>query len=1457
MVPAEEREVGDDREVERMLRLINVLQPLGDIFGTNKPVLATPSAGTKFLAALQSAKKQQSVSTEIPHQTELPVRPPRKQHSPAKVEELPLHTVLPDRTRENPTAPDRPSFADSGIFSASQPNSQALYHFKSGLGGTERGLGLSQAWTDGVTMAGIRQPLDRRDTQNSPQSFHTAESDTSALSDAVEIVPVEESAEAEQELLEKHGALPQGAKIAAPEPRRSGRLAKSPSPSKPADASDIANHKAHESMSTSRVEFPAKGSAKSSAKSPAGSPVKPTLRPDTDRVRTEAQEDIGDASHPNISPAKPDRKDAPADGNIDSVEHDLEDAADSSDPPSPEVPLARKSSLNFASLPAREPLTSKKSIGPKAARESNSEQLRLNGGNRASWMSRKGDGKSLGGSSKSIVPSGNTTDEEEDGARELPGQKRKSNEGSEQSSKKLREDNDIVEVVEEKETTKVPTKGGDDSDGETRRNRNLNSKASTQRLHDKIQQLGKLNAARTARSFPAPAQQPTPDYPELPQYEGELTSKGENAGVRGDQEIAASQPQIQHSGAFEVDEEEWIPAKPSYRPQLVRSQTEKLKPTPKSPDSPKVLTPIINNSNPRILAQRLQVPERASSVKTYDRVASPPRSARKINVPTSPSSPLKTVAYPSVENVLISPAKSLSPKKTPGDGTLIALTGQTTSMFQKAKDIWVKNSASANVKLEFSSPASKISSSGKVIHDHPPKEASPLQVLEKKELYPNLENVIEPASVEKEPAEQLRGASAFLQKLREGRQMRSSPSSADEASKKSPNADVSSDNAKRSYTESLAGPALASSSPREVVLPQPRSPPKSQPDEAELRREREFRRKQQEETLRQEKEELRRKQEELQRQQELRQEEKKRKAQESSPASEDTDEAAEQETERTRATSSAEPERPASRLQKTSSFRKPADSKRPLRLTKEPPKIRPAPVSIKMTTASQKEMQDQRNKASTIPSQSLVSALKSSFEAQSSQPDSSQSSLHNANSNGSIRSNSSNSNGPPKQVKALQAAANQRKKEQEERERKAAQKRENERRRQENQRKQEEEQKRLQAQKRTTPGPSTLKSVSRAQTVSNVRSHNLGTRFTRLHARTNTSQLRQKSEEPEGKKLDYQAASIHNKVPLAKGPVKRPLQAEPAEESSARNVPSRLGVPTYQQEGHKKRRTNEHEERAAYQMAPPIRNSAVKKVHINCSPIRVIKGTSLLTCKYGKKELAPKNALPHGYASASAAAASRTPGPSTLKSGKAAPPAVPQVESVKYSTDKIKFATTTPGQSNFKTPAPNPPRGFKTPAANKDSPIYQNGELIDLPDIPTEYVSHKFAAKGARHVLTKPFCTVPKTKTMTTTKTSGCRNGLSPLSFVPCSTGSRPLTPKRYLAPSRNSIWTRSSRTAASDRLHGFAHVPHPQTGPGLIDLHPPRSRQTGRHGEKCRNRASGLTRPFKAASQWCGIRRQ
>lgn len=1238
MVPAEERE------------------PLGDIFGTNKPVLATPSAGTKFLAALQSAKKQQSVSTEIPHQTELPVRPPRKQHSPAKVEELPLHTVLPDRTRENPTAPDRPSFADSGIFSASQPNSQALYHFKSGLGGTERGLGLSQAWTDGVTMAGIRQPLDRRDTQNSPQSFHTAESDTSALSDAVEIVPVEESAEAEQELLEKHGALPQGAKIAAPEPRRSGRLAKSPSPSKPADASDIANHKAHESMSTSRVEFPAKGSAKSSAKSPAGSPVKPTLRPDTDRVRTEAQEDIGDASHPNISPAKPDRKDAPADGNIDSVEHDLEDAADSSDPPSPEVPLARKSSLNFASLPAREPLTSKKSIGPKAARESNSEQLRLNGGNRASWMSRKGDGKSLGGSSKSIVPSGNTTDEEEDGARELPGQKRKSNEGSEQSSKKLREDNDIVEVVEEKETTKVPTKGGDDSDGETRRNRNLNSKASTQRLHDKIQQLGKLNAARTARSFPAPAQQPTPDYPELPQYEGELTSKGENAGVRGDQEIAASQPQIQHSGAFEVDEEEWIPAKPSYRPQLVRSQTEKLKPTPKSPDSPKV-------------------PERASSVKTYDRVASPPRSARKINVPTSPSSPLKTVAYPSVENVLISPAKSLSPKKTPGDGTLIALTGQTTSMFQKAKDIWVKNSASANVKLEFSSPASKISSSGKVIHDHPPKEASPLQVLEKKELYPNLENVIEPASVEKEPAEQLRGASAFLQKLREGRQMRSSPSSADEASKKSPNADVSSDNAKRSYTESLAGPALASSSPREVVLPQPRSPPKSQPDEAELRREREFRRKQQEETLRQEKEELRRKQEELQRQQELRQEEKKRKAQESSPASEDTDEAAEQETERTRATSSAEPERPASRLQKTSSFRKPADSKRPLRLTKEPPKIRPAPVSIKMTTASQKEMQDQRNKASTIPSQSLVSALKSSFEAQSSQPDSSQSSLHNANSNGSIRSNSSNSNGPPKQVKALQAAANQRKKEQEERERKAAQKRENERRRQENQRKQEEEQKRLQAQKRTTPGPSTLKSVSRAQTVSN---------------------LRQKSEEPEGKKLDYQAASIHNKVPLAKGPVKRPLQAEPAEESSARNVPSRLGVPTYQQEGHKKRRTNEHEERAAYQMAPPIRNSAVKK------------------------ELAPKNALPHGYASASAAAASRTPGPSTLKSGKAAPPAVPQVESVKYSTDKIKFATTTPGQSNFKTPAPNPPRGFKTPAANKDSPIYQNGELIDLPDIPTD-----------------------------------------------------------------------------------------------------------------------------------------
>lgn len=61
-----------------------------------------------------------------------------------------------------------------------------------------------------------------------------------------------------------------------------------------------------------------------------------------------------------------------------------------SDGSSPIRPVVRKSSLNFASLPAREPLTAKKSMGPRASRTSHLDN------SRKSYFGRATGGKSLG-----------------------------------------------------------------------------------------------------------------------------------------------------------------------------------------------------------------------------------------------------------------------------------------------------------------------------------------------------------------------------------------------------------------------------------------------------------------------------------------------------------------------------------------------------------------------------------------------------------------------------------------------------------------------------------------------------------------------------------------------------------------------------------------------------------------------------------------------------------------------------------------------------------------------------------------------------------------------------------------------------------------------------------------------------------------------------------------------------
>ena len=299
-----------------------------------------------------------------------------------------------------------------------------------------------------------------------------------------------------------------------------------------------------------------------------------------------------------------------------------------------------------------------------------------------------------------------------------------------------------------------------------------------------------------------------------------------------------------------------------------------------------------------------------------------------------------------------------------------------------------------------------------------------------------------------------------------------------------------------------------------------------------------------------------------------------------------------------------------------------------------------------------------------------------------------------------------------------------------------AAKREIERRRQENQRRQiqEEEQKKMR-QKPVQAVPPSAKTLSRIQSIANV-----GPRLERLYVRiANRMKLRQKSEEPENKRLEYQTKAASFQKSNAS---KRALQQESSSDDlqNARLAPPKPGGPAYQQEGAKKRRTGEFEEehpRPAKEMAPPIRQSAVRG------------------------GLGQKGGLPHGYIPASQSASSST-APSMLRPP-TKPGGVPHVEGVKFSKEKLRFApaeTSAPASgpsssdpapnptSNsvaFKTPgAPKSMRPTKTPAGVKESPIYQNGELIELPEIPTEYVFHSPSIHLLMQLLTPT--PAPKTK---------------------------------------------------------------------------------------------------------------
>ena len=118
---------------------------------------------------------------------------------------------------------------------------------------------------------------------------------------------------------------------------------------------------------------------------------RPILKsPEQNRKQPEPPQKRSPQRAPHIAQSPPKVTQSAVEPTLVHEEERPEDVQSPSEGSSPIRPIVRKSSLNFASLPAREPLTNKKSIGNRVSRTSQLEQ------SRTSYYGRQTGGKSLG-----------------------------------------------------------------------------------------------------------------------------------------------------------------------------------------------------------------------------------------------------------------------------------------------------------------------------------------------------------------------------------------------------------------------------------------------------------------------------------------------------------------------------------------------------------------------------------------------------------------------------------------------------------------------------------------------------------------------------------------------------------------------------------------------------------------------------------------------------------------------------------------------------------------------------------------------------------------------------------------------------------------------------------------------------------------------------------------------------
>ncbi|KAL8737623.1 MAG: hypothetical protein Q9181_001496 [Wetmoreana brouardii] len=297
--------------------------------------------------------------------------------------------------------------------------------------------------------------------------------------------------------------------------------------------------------------------------------------------------------------------------------------------------LVRKSSLTFAALPAREPLTTKKSIG---ARHSQVERGVMS---RSSFLGRITGGKSLGGSRQPEI------------APETHG-------------------DDQMDI----DDSEKPSACRQESESDTKAAR-LHNKSSTQRLHDRINMLGKSQPARPTKSIPAAAALSQVSYPEIRQK-------------------PATRENVRQSSKADDDEEDWIKppsvlAKDSPRPQLSKS----------------ISADVMEN-----LRGKANISDEDFGTTSYENIASPRRhSLPRESEGGSPNNPSLMHSQSAGNQAKSGPAEQVNRSTTPhgtpvsnryADGPISASKSKMQSIMKTARGLFTSSAgASAQAKMEL------------------------------------------------------------------------------------------------------------------------------------------------------------------------------------------------------------------------------------------------------------------------------------------------------------------------------------------------------------------------------------------------------------------------------------------------------------------------------------------------------------------------------------------------------------------------------------------------------------------------------------------------------------------------------------------------------------------------------------------------------------------------------------